>query len=1007
MTIYTNTKRTTSALLLAATEILSDNDLTWDSIASSLKCNIASNKQSHLIVLYALLCHAVSENCSQRNTYVERIMKLDKGIQRVLMQIIKESEDMNKNGQGSKSTHPDESYLDELNIDDDNESLLDDDDDYDHNNTNKENIRNINTPLSISTSLSKRTPMSIRSPKYHYRSPMASRNSMNMFSGGSRKSTPLSISPIENYSKGKVLQMQREVVQLKDANEALCKELETSRREECILRTKLEETEAKNRSDQLKIETDNLANTSKMREEYDQRIESLERKLKKAEKSAKESDAMKEEILMLKDEVDVLQSSNTTLKQTEEQLRKMKQKVEQMGDLNKALESEEKAHGEAVAKCIELQNKLAALAPLKRQLEDYKTRATDAEVRLVDCEDELKKLKECTNHMMYQNKELQVNSKRQKAEVEELRQQMTDDQNSTTTDDSQKVGSGMCELNPVLKEELLRLRNENKRLTAFAAKREDDAVQIIEEKLDDAQRLSTKFKDQYLSTKTMLEETKESLEASLVREKGLENDIFDLQDINKQLKQTIDEERKSAKEAEIQALETLALTKQQMEDANEKQIDEINKRWELKLSQIETDHEVKYQNLCAELEAKENHHTKAKSEMLSDHEATIAKLNAEREEEIKSLQEKHIDEVKALEQNCSNARDELITKGKHMIEMLKKEADEKIMSIEAALSAETKEKDNLLEQQKEYEGRVAKKISSYKQKLNVAQAGIQEAISQSDELERNMKKIEKERASLQDENDRYRRQMNGRMGFDQSQYEALKHEYNLLLEENLSLKSSSKPTEYGPESVINGFDVNHARLGSYSMGHNSVSASSISQIREEYEEKVEALCDEKRQLIMKNSALVTEEKRALSQVWDLEVKCKDLQELNTSLQLQVERFERNRSGTTIPMKRLVSNISPRSCNNKPSMKVAKSCSTPLTIQNLKASTSPIISPTDSTMPNIEFRSPEFNNSIKSFRKRMLHKMSTAKKERNNQKNESEPKGKALQLADDEWKIHIS
>ena len=47
----------------------------------------------------------------------------------------------------------------------------------------------------------------------------------------------------------------------------------------------------------------------------------------------------------------------------------------------------------------------------------------------------------------------------------------------------------------------------------------------------------------------------------------------------------------------------------------------------------------------------------------------------------------------------------------------------------------------------------------------------------------------------------------------------------------------------------------------YSLG-TSISASSISKLRVEYEEKIEEINDDKREQVMKNSSLVTEEEKA-------------------------------------------------------------------------------------------------------------------------------------------------
>ena len=60
-----------------------------------------------------------------------------------------------------------------------------------------------------------------------------------------------------------------------------------------------------------------------------------------------------------------------------------------------------------------------------------------------------------------------------------------------------------------LKEELLRLRSENRILAKFAANRNEDSVQKMEEHVEDSKRLPTKLKEQYISTKSTRQDTKE------------------------------------------------------------------------------------------------------------------------------------------------------------------------------------------------------------------------------------------------------------------------------------------------------------------------------------------------------------------------------------------------------------------------------------------------------------------------------------------------------------------
>ncbi len=978
-----------------ATEICYEGDIhseqiTWDSISETLGYSYKPDKASILSLLYALLCRAVSDTCKDKTTYVSRIIELDKRIQMVLMQIIKQGEEM-KEPAAFRSPHPDESYLDDLNIDEDNESLLDDFDD----NMNKENIVNsARTPLSVSTSLPKKSPLSYRSPRFTYRSPMASGNKnhqFNLFSGSrGRTSTPLSASP-HGYNQAKIMQLENENVQLKDSNEVLISELTLCQRQENMLRAQLEEIEAKNRAIQLKIETDNLAYNSKLRDEYDEKIQSMERKLQKSERMLENAASMEEELSTLRDEVDVLQSCKTKLIQAEEQVRKMKSKMEKMGDLSEVLANEEKAHAEAVAKCLELENSLAVLAPLKRQLEEYKIKATDAEVKLVECEDEIKKLKESGYNMNGLNKELQVGSLRQQAEVEELRRQIQEE--NIFDDDSNKLGHGISEMNPAVKEELLHLRNENKRLKQFAAKREDDAVQMIEEKLDDANRLAAKFKEQFLSTKSSLEQKSEHLVSSLNRESLLKQDIIKLNEQVQVLEKELEVERETAKLDKKEAEELLVATKQRMIEQHDLRLQETNEEWENQLKRLQEEWNSKHSKLVSEFEGKKNEHNKNMKELQDEMNQSVKKLEQQKEAELKQLSIKHEEKLEQVQVDYEKEREDLISKGKQLIQQINGEKDEKIKSLESSLNKALDEQEQLIEKQREYEQKVTKKLAVYKQKINVAQTEAQEANTECEDLQEKLKKVEREKSSLQDENDRFRRQMTGRAGFDQVQYEALQREYNSVLEENLTLKNMASQDELLRERNP-GYFGNEGHVP-FSSTNNIHAASSISQFRAEYEEKIEELCDERRQLIMKNSALITDEKRATSRSWDLEVQVKDLQEKNTSLQLQIERLQRNTASAT--KKRVASKVSPKT--------LTKASEAWRSSKMAKANASPcksIPSPTVSTIPNLDMKSPEFQNSISKFRTKLINKLSSTKKDKN-KRSVLDEFDKQL---DDQWEIHL-
>ena len=85
------------------------------------------NKESRLHILICLLCHAVANEYNKRGAYISRIMSLDKGVQRTLMQIIEtgvkdvsDTKETTHNNNNNNNNKEDETYLDDLDIENNN-----------------------------------------------------------------------------------------------------------------------------------------------------------------------------------------------------------------------------------------------------------------------------------------------------------------------------------------------------------------------------------------------------------------------------------------------------------------------------------------------------------------------------------------------------------------------------------------------------------------------------------------------------------------------------------------------------------------------------------------------------------------------------------------------------------------------------------------------------------------------------------------------------------------------
>ena len=973
----------------------------YSTIAVWTLCDPSISGDSATAILSALLCVAIDEECHGRQTYIGRIMGLDKGVQRTLMQLITDFNNEKNGATPRRSHHHDESYLDDLDLDaEDNVSLLDEDEeDMDMDVTTrtreKENMRvgPFIVPKDIGV---------VRTPLSPFHSPLPSSTNIQRFS--SSRTKKLSPPPSSTLTRGvgarKVIRLEKESEALAEKNAELNRELELIRRQENSMRVRCEEMEAINRAARLKLESEALVRISEIRDEFSTRVSCLERELEKKKDVAKEASIAKEQLAGLQDEVDILQHSKIKLQQTENQLQKMKIKLEQMGDASKALENEERAHSDAVSKCLDLENELAALGPLKRQLEEYKGRATDAEVKLVDCEDEIKRLREAGDNMNGFNNELQRGNRLHQAEAEELRKTLEHNESEMT--DGHAVGGGMSELNPKLKEELLRLRSENARLKTFAAKRGHDSVQRLEEACDDAKRLAEKFKEQYLATKNTLESTQRDLSASIHRENDLQKRIEEVEGLMKDLEKTLHEERIAAQKAKLDATKLLHSTKKEMGEQSKAEKEQFVQEWQDKLEEQRASFEEKHALLSAESNENIDNLQERIAELRQQSVVSLQNMEKEFTKKSNEMEKEHGDEIDNLKLKSEEERAKLMNHGKQLIQ----KKQEKILAMEQQVAELNTDREQLLEAQKEFEKKVAAKIQSYKQRLTLSEARAEEIAKECDDIQTKCMKLERERANLQSENDRFRRQLGGRFGTDKGQYEDLQRNYNDLVEENRSLKEKASNCTQTAEPS-NAFNLSRP----YSAGA-SVSASSLSQLRSEYEDKIEEINDDKRELVMKNSALITDEKKAQKRAWELEVEVKKLENVNTSLQLQLERIGNHGENMQSPVatgKRGSSKLTPASLKSKAS-KMWKASKLSRKAKDSKDSPG-------SVEPMIELKSPEFKRTLESLRKQDVDGFKSKLAERLSSKKSKDSPIKSMSLMDlaaskgdleaDQWEISFS
>ena len=824
------------------------------------------SRECQYIVLSTLLCHALSSNCKNQKLYVGRIMGWNRpDIQQEIMAIVQENAH-----QGCSDTES----CGELTGD---YSVL------------------MNASLATSTSIDLGYGIDTSCQKRDRDEAFGEDDEGDNDTPQEKKRHNTSVGEEEDDTEEK--EVTKQLFGSDDDHVTITKlkqELKESRQQEMDLTVKVDEMQSQRRTEMLQLESKYLQQIRDMEDKYSHETNEQKKELEILRERDQNITEMKEENLRLRDELDILQCSKEKFNHTEEQLRKYREKIEAFGDVQDALQREEKAHATLVDKCLEMESELVQLKPLKRQLEEYRVRATDAEVALAECRDDLRRFKEKSSGLEGLNLALQRGVNLQQVEADALQKRLQEEGQSG--EGGSAVGVGMSELNPELMEELKMLRCEYARLKEFESKREVDSVQRLEESCDDAQRLSERFKEQFLRTKSELEDTQQLLSKSIAREEKLQEEVNDWSKKHNELEQEMKEEKLRAHKAALDAER-----KYQHEKGNliEQARSELKALEEQLSSTIETER-LQHKEKMDQVEARRVEvETRLSSELAALREQASATLRTTKEQAQQRIEELEQSKQAEMERFAKEKEDQIETmtnKGKSMIResRAKAKALQKKISedFEVEIESLKQEREKMISIQEEYEKAASAKIAKRDQQIKMFDAKLQEAARANEEIEERAKKAERSKRELVTDNDRLRRQLGSRFGpgsESEKQLEELMSVCNLLREENRRLKDINPDCLMPFSTMPEAGDDNDSSQSHHASG---ISKSTFIQFREEFEERIEALETEKCSLIMRNSAATAETNKAEQRSWELEEEITKIRSELTTAKLALQRTQR-------------------------------------------------------------------------------------------------------------------
>lgn len=458
------------------------------------------------------------------------------------------------------------------------------------------------------------------------------------------------------------------------------------------------------------------------------------------------------------------------------------------------------------------------------------------------------------------------------------------------------------ELNPALKEELLRLRNENKELKIYKERTSQDSVVDLEDKLKDSSTLAGTFKERYLTTKSELERTQELLHESLSREDGLKQDLIVLDKKIQELELDLHTEHErgvaAANAAEQKLQQTIssltAKAKFEFEEMVQIKSQEIAEEKRCaKETKVELEHRITLNEQQFENDL---------TSLRRDYEAKIEKNNRAAESKLAEIKENWATDVKNIKANAEEERKALVNKGTDMYTKKKEIFTAKIMKYKESLETNAAEfkkyRENARAERNDLEDQAKSKILALKHRLNVSLGRQSDLEKEVEDLESNKKKLEREKMQIREENERFRRHVGSRLGSEknwENQFDSLQREYNHLLAENRALKNRSMNSLGNIESrrdmnvsIMEDKDDSPPEITGGSV---KVNNTILSNMREEYSIKFNKMNDEKRELVMRNSAAISDLQKANQRSWQLEEELSKIKTELTSTRLALQRFE--------------------------------------------------------------------------------------------------------------------
>lgn len=236
-----------------------------------------------------------------------------------------------------------------------------------------------------------------------------------------------------------------------------------------------------------------------------------------------ESIEMKAKLAKYQDEVQIFQERTDKFSQLESSYNKLRDKYEELVEMKQQLKSETSSHQVTYSKLIEAEKELEELRKLKPMLETYRSELSEKSILLDDVRYQLTQKETLSRNLQEKLDHLQRNHSSMMEEREQLSSQLSyTSEELRTQQRGSGIGEGVSEFNPILMQELMKLREENASLQSQLQATSVETLERLSKENADLSAINQSLIEKWNTTKSDLQQAREqiaSLESDLAKTK--------------------------------------------------------------------------------------------------------------------------------------------------------------------------------------------------------------------------------------------------------------------------------------------------------------------------------------------------------------------------------------------------------------------------------------------------------------------------------------------------------